>query len=195
MNELEIKRSKYPRVSEIIGKQNEVNMRGIPLEVLANAAERGRNTHTYCTMHANGLFLPTIEENCKKAVDTWIEWFSLNVEEVLMSEIRLYDDEWEFSGEPDFLLRLKSRKKIALLDIKTTSTVSITWGVQLSAYERLCEVNGIPVEETDVLHLKKNSKGEVLANLIEYPDLKPYRNIFESSLRCFKFFNNKGELL
>ncbi len=193
MNELDLKRLNYPRVSDIIGKQNYENMRGIPLDVLANAAIRGTKVDGYCKIVCDGLLLPDIELEYQPYVDAWVDWLSLNVEAALPSVDRLYDDMHCFSGELDRLVIMKGSEKVTLLDIKCTYAPSITWPVQLSAYKHLCLANGIKVDEICNVHLKKTPKG-VKAKMISYVDSEPYWTIFECSLKCYKYFTNKEKI-
>ncbi len=188
---IEEKRIMYPRVSDIIGMQNERNMRSIPLENLLNAQIRGTKLHAYCTADVSGLLLPTIEPEYQIYMDAWTGWRSSNLSQLVASGERLYDDELCFSGEFDMLARLVGSEKTCLLDLKFTSKPSITWPVQLAAYKHLCLLNGLLVEEHYIVHIKKNTKGEIEAKSIEYPDLRPYWDLFQSALICYNYFYNK----
>lgn len=207
MKDLDIERMKYPRVSDIISKQNEAELRGIPLETLANASIRGIKIHAYCNTYLKGLFLSEIEEEYVPYVEAFNEWAETNVQETLRTSVRLYDDHKRFSGEYDAIVRLKDNS-VALIDIKTSLKESRTWPVQLAAYKHLCELNGYGgIDTVYNIHLKKIKPGEydksgeekvmispprVKAVAIEHKNLTPFWEIFTSALTCYDYFDRKG---
>lgn len=202
MDTSEDKRSRYPRVSDIIGIQTEREMRAIPIEHLVVAALRGRKIHAYCTTYVLGLALPEIELEYEPYVNSFIDWCDKNVARALMCTTRLYDDVKRFSGEPDMILQMSDGKK-ALVDLKTTATVSKSWDIQLAAYDHLCKANGLTYDEVFILHLKKKAAKkkkeedqedlprEVNAVRQSIDDLKGSWDIFDSALRCYDYFNRK----
>lgn len=202
MNDLQKLRSQYPRVSDIIGRQNEAEMRAIPIDYLANAAIRGTKIHKYCTQYIQGLFVCDIEAEYQPYVDAFVEWTSEHVKRPILCATRLYDDVKRFTGEFDMILELKNGKR-ALIDVKTTATSSKTWPVQLAAYDHLCRLNGIEYDEVFILHLKKKSKkkkeGENLVNsplevnaaCLVPEDLNASWDIFTNALHCFDYFHRK----
>jgi hypothetical protein len=205
MNDLEEKRALYPRVSDIIGKQNAEEFRSIPLDVLANACIRGQKVHDYCTAWIKDLWIPDVESEYKPYVESFTEWASNHISEHLFSAVRLYDDDRMFSGEFDMIVKLKNGET-ALLDIKTSAASSKTWPLQLAAYAHLCQVNGFCFNAVYNIHLKKNpstvrkeKQGEkislslpaVQTREIRYDDLNSYWRIFSSALECYDYFNRK----
>ncbi len=151
MTELQNKRALYPRVSEIIGKQTESEMRKIPIEHLVNASLKGHRVHAYCTAYIKGLIWPDVEEELEPYVNAFTDWASENIKKLILCSTRLYDDIKRFTGEPDMIVELKDGKR-ALIDIKTNAVVSKSWPIQLAAYDHLCRVNGIDY------HAKKRSQ-------------------------------------
>lgn len=190
MTDLETLRSTYPRVSDIIGKQTERQMKMIPIDNLINASIRGTKVHSYCEAHLKGLWIPQIEEEYKSYVETFMAWADENIEKTLYNNIRLYDDKEKFSGEFDAIVVLKNSKKTALIDIKTSANPSISWPVQLAAYKHLCNLNGYTFETVFNIHLKR-TKDKVKVIEIEHEDLTKYWGIFSSSLSCFNYFERK----
>jgi hypothetical protein len=198
MSKLDDQRASYPRVTEIIGKQNESEMRSIPIDVLANACIRGQTVHRYCSAWAKKLWIPDVEPEYALYFAAFNDWAEKNIEVVLHADERLYDDSRRFSGEFDMIIQVAGRK--ILLDIKTSHAPSKTWPMQLSAYAHLCELNGYAYDECWILHLKKmpKKKGEepdappsVKAFVISYEDTKPYWDIFSSALNCYDYFHRK----
>jgi hypothetical protein len=205
MDNLEEKRAHYPRVSEIISKQNSEELRSVPLEALANACIRGQKVHDYCTAWVKHLWVIDIEPEYEPYFKAFTDWACENIFEGLYAGIRLYDDERGFTGEFDLLAKMKDGKT-ALLDIKTSASKSKAWPVQLAAYSHLCKLNGYEFEEIYNIHLKKThaaiytevegmkilvSPPVIKTISISYDDLNPYWEIFSSALKCYDYFDRK----
>lgn len=207
MSDLQESRLHYPRVSEIISKQNADELRSVPLDTLANACIRGQKIHDYCTAWVKRLWIADIEPEYEPYFKAFTDWASENIFEGVYSSVRLYDDEKRFTGEFDLLVKMKSGKT-ALLDIKTSAVPSKAWPVQLAAYAHLCQINGYEFDEVYNIHLKKTKaavfeenegkKGLVSPPLvktipIKRDDLTAYWEIFSSALKCYDYFNRKEE--
>lgn len=202
MDELDLARSRYPRVSDIIGIQTEREMRSIPLQNLIDASERGTKIHRYCTSYAKGLFLSEVEMDCEPYVEAFKKWCDLNIKNVILTRTRLYDDSKRYSGEPDMIIELQNGSR-ALIDIKSAAQESKAWAVQLAAYDNLCKQNGLLYDQIFVLHLKKKQpkkkKGEdqidlpleVNSECLMHPNINMYWDIFASALNCYDYFNRK----
>ncbi len=206
MNELDQQRALYPRVTDIIGRQNADEMRGINFEVLANASYRGTQVHNYCTAWIRGLWLPEIEMEYQPYLNAFIEWAEANIETCLHFSERLYDDVKRFTGEFDLIVKLKTGET-ALIDIKTSAAPSKTWPIQLSAYQHLCKLQGYEFEKILILHLKKKkaavfeekegkklmiSPPHVKGMPLEYGDDLTFSwEIFSSALKCYDYFCRK----
>lgn len=199
-------RDTYPRVSDIIAKQNMDAFVGIPVDTLAKAAERGDKVHAYCTAWAKNLWIDVAEEEYKPYVDAFINWAEENIDTVIYAEERLYDDDLRFSGKFDMIAKMKSDNKIKLLDIKTSCIKSKTWPVQLAAYAHLCTKNDYLFDNIMNVHLKKikaaiyeeiegkkvmTSPPQVRLCVSEYEDATPYWEIFSSALKCYDYFDRK----
>lgn len=205
MSDLEEKRAFYPRVSEIIGKQNAEELRSVPLDTLANACIRGQKVHDYCTAWIKNLWLTDIEPEYQPYVDAFTRWALLNVKEYHHSSIRLYDDVKRFTGEFDMIVKLNNGE-LALIDIKTSASKSKAWPVQLAAYSHLCKLNDFTFDVVYNIHLKKTHtalyeerQGEkvlisppvVKALEIRHENLNEYWDIFASALSCYDYFDRK----
>lgn len=204
-DELIEKRALYPRVSDIIGKQNADELRSVPIETLANACLRGQKVHDYCTAWMRNLWIPDVEPEYEIYLEAFKEWAHANVDHCRHSSIRLYDDVKRFTGEFDMIVKMKTGK-LALLDIKTSAVKSKTWPVQLSAYAHLCHLNGYEFDEVYNIHLKKvkpslyeEKQGEkvlvsppvVKTMEMKYVDLSDSWEIFTSALACYDYFARK----
>ena len=203
MTDLLSKRAQYPRVSDIIGKQTESDMRKIPIDNLVNASIKGTKIHAYCTAHIKGLFLPDVEAEYQPYMNAFIEWADANVKRALHCCVRLYDDVKRFTGEFDMIAELKNGKT-ALIDIKTSAVASKAWPIQLAAYDHLCRLNGFEYDEIFVVHLKKKymkNDGESLANPLHQVNVvclmqnnvNQSWDIFASALNCYDYFHRKEQ--
>lgn len=208
ISDLDIQRASYPRVSTIIGKQNSDEYRSIPIEVLANACERGTKVHGYCNAILEGLWIPDIEPEYKPYVDAFEKWLNERKPKILSVSKRLYDDVKRFTGEFDLIVELDGAPYI--LDIKTSSAPSKAWPVQLAAYEMLAsqdsEINKLGKEDVEEnnpcfylmnLHLKKtvDKEGNII---VKYKEIPCYLNlqleakeIFNNALACYDYFTRK----
>lgn len=205
MDNLELKRVHYPRVSDIISKQNSDELRNVPLETLANACIRGQKVHDYCTAWIKHLWITDIEPEYEPYFKAFTDWACENIFEGLYAGVRLYDDERRFTGEFDLIVKMKNGVT-ALLDIKTSSSKSKAWPVQLAAYSHLCKQNGYEFEKIYNIHLKKThaplyeenegkkvaiSPAVIKTCVIEYDDLSHFWEIFSSALQCYDYFHRK----
>lgn len=205
MSDLDDKRALYPRVSDIISKQNEAELRSIPIETLANACIRGTKVHEYCTAYMKSLWIVDVEPEYKPYFDAFVRWSEENIECVLYTGIRLYDDVKRFTGEFDMIVKLKNSKTM-LLDIKTSASKSKAWPLQLAAYSHLCKINGYEFDDVCNLHLKKTvapvyeeKEGEkvlisppsVKPIVVEHGNITPHWEIFSSALKCYDYFDRK----
>lgn len=205
MSDLQEKRALYPRVSDIIGKQNHDELRSVPLETLANACIRGQKVHDYCSAWMKHLWVTEIEPEYEPYFNAFTRWASDNIAEEISASQRLYDDSRRFTGEFDMIVKLKSGE-IALLDIKTSATRSKAWPLQLAAYSHLCGLNGYEFDTAYNIHLKKTQaaifdvkEGEkvlvsppvVKATEVKYENLNDYWEIFSSALNCYDYFDRK----
>lgn len=205
MSDLEEKRAFYPRVSDIIGKQNADELRSVPLDTLANACIRGQKVHDYCTAWMKHLWITDVEPEYKPYLDAFIDWATKHVAEGHFAAMRLYDDDRRFTGEFDMIVKL-TNGQVALLDIKTSATKSKAWPIQLAAYSHLCKLNGFEFNVVANIHLKKTHaalyeerQGEkvlvsppvVKVAEIKYDNLNEYWNIFSSALLCYDYFDRK----
>lgn len=197
------KRASYARVSEIIGKQTESEMRQIPIDKLVNASIRGHKIHAYCTAYMKGLCVFDVPESLLPYYNAFVEWADANIQSLLLCTTRLYDDVKRFSGEPDMVILMKNGRK-ALVDIKTNAIPTKSWDIQLAAYSHLCKLAEIEHDEIFILHLKKKTITkkeredldnlpplEVYAKLHVPENLSQSWDIFSSALTCYDYFHRK----
>jgi hypothetical protein len=189
-------RDHYPRVSDIIGIQTAPSMRQIPIEVLANAAERGIRCHAHCMSHAMELFPAEILPEDQPYVEAFTQWYDANVSSLVLCETRFYDDKLEFCGQPDMVVNLKNGKRNVLLDLKFTASPSISWPVQFAAYKHLLGENSHDISEVYGIHLKKYKRksGDVIESeevFYSEEEMLYAWEVFFHCLCCYNYFNRK----
>lgn len=117
---------------------------------------------------------------------------------ILGAEMFLYSDKYEYAGTTDLLCKLGDRT--ALIDYKTSNTISETYRMQLAAYAKaLEEIHGIKVDTTAVLWLKSATRGTRKGaiqgegwQLIEYPDVDKNFEAFLKIYDVYKIYNPGG---
>jgi hypothetical protein len=169
----------FPSVTQVISPW--VDFSKIPPGVLQYAADRGTLVHDLCAKISFSQFV-VVPPECKVYVDNFRKWFE-GVEEVLMCEERLFDDQFFFDGQPDFVVKLKEGP-IALVDLKTPLAHSKSWRLQLAAYKHLCIKAGYKIERTGSLQLHGSS-----AKMTWYDEKAGDLTVFLSCLNVYRFFN------
>ena len=173
----------YTRVTEPLQGFSKYDL--IDPATLANAQERGIRAHKYCEMYSKGIFFVE-EDDCKNYVEQFKKWFDEYVGTVLSTEHRLYDDKLKLTGQIDMLAIMKNNEELAIIDIKTTSSISQSWSLQTAAYLYLSHTSALisiskPVKRI-ALHLTKTGKK---AKIIEYTD---YQNDLRMYLNCLELY-------
>lgn len=165
----------YTRVTEPLQGFSKYDM--IDPEVLANASDRGKRSHKFCEMHAKGLWC-VVDEDCINYVDAFRKWFDENVIEVIFTEKRFYDDKHMITGQIDMLALLRHACFPVIIDIKTTSSVSLSWALQTAAYEYLLDYKG-RYHRIAINLPKTGSKVKVIEYMDYENDLRRYLNCLE----------------
>ena len=178
----------FPTVTETI--QPYVDFSRIPPDVLNHASLRGTEVHRICLdVYAKGLPVLGIDPECRGYVDSFIRWFDQIVDEVLLTEERLFDEALGYSGQLDLLVRTK-QGEVWLTDMKTPLVLSKSWKVQVAAYRNLLITQkGITPDRCGSLRLDPNGKA---AKVDWYEGVKAAQdfNIFLSALNCFRYFRS-----
>lgn len=189
--ELLHKRLYYPRVSEVYQMYTSLNFAYVNPHVLRNAQERGTRVHVYCTAYVKGYaWAKEIDPECSPYVESFIQWYKKEVEKIILLPTRLYDDNEEFSGEPDFIFKLKNRIEPVLIDLKTPESIQKSWVVQLAAYIKLLEANGYQIRHATNLRLRESGSYPLIKHYNE-DELNQGKKIFANSLENYNYFIRK----
>ena len=169
----------YLRVTEVLNPFSKLHE--IDPQVLANAADRGRRAHKWCTLHALNMLFGEVDADCKEYVESWKTWFDAYVGKVLMPPKRINSPHYRISGEFDLFVKMKGEEGTTLLDIKTPANVSASWQLQTAAYKMLLEDElGEIVDRRIVVMLPKfGGKARIIEHLEHDLDEKKYLNALE----------------
>lgn len=182
-----IDESKYLRVTTPLSKYSGYD--AVPSNILEYAADRGTRVHMYCTLYAQNMLFGDIDEDCFDYVQSFIDWFDQNVDEVILTEKRLFSDELMIQGQPDLVAILKNKFEPDLIDIKTSVKFSKTWKLQTAAYHHLCSINTINTDDRLVVQLKKDSTFEIFQ--FSKSDQENDLALYSAILDIHKYFNDK----
>ncbi len=181
---------KYPRVSEILEPYSNITLSQIPKEYLESAARRGTAVHSLCVAYARGDFVPEVSDEYTPYFDSFTQWYKENVIELILSEERIYDDNYKFCGQPDLVVKVKDSEYLVLVDLKTSSAVYPIHYVQLAAYDHLVEeVKDIYCGKNIILKLEKT--GKIAKKYLSSND-NYYWDTFHKALDLYDFFLRKG---
>ena len=124
------------RVTKIIGGIFPFPIEHIPEGVLKASQDFGNAVHKMCELYLKGtLKIATLDPILVNYLEQFMKWIDDTKFEFMGFEEKLVSKKYNFSGTPD--IYGKYRKRLAIVDLKTTSTLSKTLGLQLSGYELL----------------------------------------------------------
>ncbi len=175
----------FPSVTEVLSPWADFSK--IPPDVLAHAAARGTAVHDACAAYASGVFVVRNNEEITGYLDSFVRWFELMVDEVLLVEPRLVDTDFGFHGEEDLVVRSK-HSEIILVDLKTPVQLLKSWRLQLSAYNHLVIKHGIRTDRVGSLQLDPNGK---IAKMTYYDSSLNDFNLFLQCLNLCRFFGKE----
>lgn len=107
----------------------------IPQPALEHAAARGSLLHDAAAEIARGNWVPELDGDAQRYVDSFELWFNSYVTEVVSVEENFICEEFGYTGTWDVICRLMNDRYLALIDYKTPAIESPTWCAQLAAYE------------------------------------------------------------
>ena len=158
-----------PSVTQIMKPLSDQYYGATSPEVLQNAARRGTEVHkAIYDLEQTGM---AQEGNASPYVQNYLVAKKLKGFKPLMQEFQLTDG--VFCGTLDMLAELNGQQVI--IDLKCTSQLNKELAeVQLAGYQELCEKNGIGVDATYILHLKRDTYKlyKIYPNIQKWTELK-----------------------
>jgi hypothetical protein len=122
---------RLPSVTEILGIL--VDFSDVPPAVLENARRRGEQVHAMIDLdNREQLDESSVTDELAPYLEAWRRFLSESGAVVISSELRVYHAKLGYAGTADLLLDWNGR--YVLPDIKATSVVPKTVGVQTAAY-------------------------------------------------------------
>lgn len=148
-----------PGVTQVLEPLNQFD--DIPPEVLAAAAERGRQVHEACHLHnVDDLDWSSLSEEVAGYVTGYVRFLRESRLQVFLSEARVASPKYGYAGTLDLFGALPTSRKAdraALIDVKSTAAFPRPVGPQVAAYaQALQETTGDKASARYCLHLRPN---------------------------------------
>ena len=165
-------------------------------DIIANkAAFEGTQVHNAIDRFLAGEEINWLDQYGKAeySLDVWklilkfADFWNTQKPELIVSEYHVFSDEYKYAGTADLIVKMN--EKIWLLDIKTSNSLHTSYDLQLVAYAKAWnETHDTPIEETGIIWLKANTRGEGKGDKIQGKgwELKHISNIDIN----FKYFTN-----
>ena len=169
------------RVTEALGPYADFSM--VDDDVLQKAAQRGTDTHRYCQMIADGLWVNNIKTECQGPVQSFKRWFDSMVDEVIATEVELKDEALGFMGHIDLIARLRDTFTY-VIDYKTPITKGKLWEAQLAGYEHLAK-RKYQIKQSGSLQLHPDGG---VPKMNWYTDNKEAFTAFLSAVNAYRHF-------
>lgn len=108
----------------------------------AESRVRGTVVHAACAAHLKCLWVAPLIPDYQGYFDSFRAWADAAIDSVMLVEARLSDRRLGYTGQLDIVAKLRGPLgPVAVIDIKTGTTVSKTWPVQVAAYRHLAKVD------------------------------------------------------
>jgi len=165
-----------PSVTQIMKPLSAAVYKGIDEDVLSKAAAKGTDVHAAVEMFLKyGLDDDVSPEN-KPYFDAFMKWFREHNKRnnfVLEDSEKMYCHvPLLYAGTVDIIAKIDGA--VTLVDVKTTASINhMLTSVQLEAYRRMVEHNGISIDRTAILQLKKD--GSFTYETWNYPDYDAWK--------------------
>lgn len=104
-------------------------------------------------------FLASMADNVRPIVEAYIEWHTEHVRAVVACEKLVVSRLHKFAGTADIVAVLDDDKLPSVVDIKTSNSVSDTWGLQLAAYQLALDEEGIECTRRVIVQLPSKEPG------------------------------------
>lgn len=165
----------YPRVTSVLGVISKPGLDGWRKKVgfveadriMAEAHEHGNAVHAGCELIAKGDTVEAVRNKLRAdrmstdvivAVEAFGYWFRKSVSRVVGSEQICWSNMYRYAGQTDLLVELADGRR-AVLDIKTSNSLSETYRLQLRAYQMALAERGDMYDTRMVVWLPKTYPG------------------------------------
>lgn len=144
-----------PSITEIAKPISSERLNALQMALVENARKRGSRCHELAEEYLllGELDTDEIEAEYFPYIQQFVLWVKTYRPKVLFTEKRLFGE--EFCGTLDLLCEIDG--KVINVDYKFTSQIDKkSLSVQLEGYDRLAKENGINIDESWFLHIKKD---------------------------------------
>lgn len=163
MDELEFEEARHiyrigpeilPSVTTLMKPLSDRHYKAIPEDVLRRAADRGTAVHNAIENWIK-FGIVDIPSEYRGYFDGFREWWDKYRPVVIGSELRLYHKLLRYAGTADLVCVIGD--ELWIIDYKSTSVLSeMLLRVQLEAYAKALESQGVKVARKGALHLRKD---------------------------------------
>lgn len=178
---------KLPSVTQVIGGAGLINFGGIGEEIMRRAQLFGTATHLACALDdRKQLDIKSLDPALLPYLEAWRKFKKdFGITGFLEIEKQVYSKQWGYAGCLDRLTY-----NLALIEIKTSTTIPITAGLQMAGYQQAYqEMTKVKIRQRLCVQLLEGTY-----KLQEYKDKSDFR-VFASCLNIlnFKKINNIKE--
>lgn len=143
--------------------------------IAKEGAQIGRDFHTIAADINRGMHHKhgwRAEARFREMSFAYIDWLHANVQEIVEVEKLIRSGRYGYAGTTDLVAILRGDSRPAIIDVKTSNAVDITWPLQLSAYQTAIEDLDQEVYK-DAVDLRRiiiriPKKGECVPEMYEY---------------------------
>lgn len=144
-----------PSITEIAKPISQERLNALQMALVENARKRGSRCHELAEEYLllGELDTDEIEAEYFPYIQQFVLWVKTYRPKVLFTEKRFFGE--DFCGTLDLLCEIDG--KVINVDYKFTSQIDKkSLSVQLEGYDRLAKENGINIDESWFLHIKKD---------------------------------------
>lgn len=104
-------------------------------------------------------FLASMTTDIRPIVQAYIDWHHEHVRAVVACEKLVVSRLHKFAGTADIVAVLDDDELPTVVDIKTSNSISDTWGLQLAAYQLALDEEGIECQRRVIVQLPSREPG------------------------------------
>lgn len=147
------------------------------------ATRLGTRVHRVCEDLNRGV-VPEVAGDLQPFHDAYVAWLQDMVTETVAVERFVYHRRHLYGGTLDLLARLRDGR-LMLVDLKSSQSPDMTWGLQLAAYAGALQELGTPIDGRMIVNLPSRQPG--LLRTFEYTDTARDDKAWLACLRLYRF--------
>lgn len=183
----------YPRVTSvcaIVANMGLAYWRGRVGNAEADRVSReatglGTGLHKAAEQLAKGRDVISMPDAAWPLFRTYQEWFKEHVRSVIGCEHLAVSRLHKFAGTVDLIAMLDDDETPSVIDLKTSNSVSETWGLQLAAYQIALDENDIECARRVIVQLPSKEPGAIYIH--DLPDADKDQRAFINALKLYRW--------